>query len=88
MKGVFKLELNYERARSLEGKMIRYRNEQGEWSVGKVIKVKKDGLEIAELGSSNSSDGFGYGFFGPRPFFGRPFFTPFVGFAFLPFFFF
>jgi hypothetical protein len=82
------MELNYERARALEGKMIRYRTEEGEWCVGKVVNVKKDGLEIAELGSSNSSNGFGYGFFGPRPYFGRPFFAPFVGFALFPFFWF
>jgi hypothetical protein len=43
--------------------MIRYKNERGEWKVGKVVEVTKDGLEISELSSSNSSDGYGYGFF-------------------------
>jgi hypothetical protein len=82
------VELNYERAQHLVGKMIRYRNEEGEMVMGKVVNIKKDGLEIAELGSPVSNDGYGFGFFGPRPFFGRPFFVPFVGFEVFDFFFF
>ena len=88
MKGVILVELNFERAQSLAGELIRYRNEEGEWRVGKILNVKKDGVEIAELNAQNSNNGFGYGFFGPRPFFGRPLFVPFVGFAFFPFLFF
>jgi len=86
------MQLNYQQARNLEGKMIHYKNDQGEWSIGKVVKVRKEGLEIEELSSSSSSTGYGFGFFGPRPFFGSPFFrppviVPFVGFALFPFFF-
>jgi hypothetical protein len=85
------MQLDYNQARRLEGKMIKFKNNQGEWSIGRVVKVKKDGLEIEELSSSSSTDGYGFGFFGPRPFF-RPFFRPpvffpFVGFGFSPFFF-
>lgn len=82
------MQLNYEGARHLEGNIIRFKNESGEWTIGKVVKVKEDGLEIAELGSSDSNEGFGYGFFGPRPFFRRPIFVPFVAFPVFPFFFF
>lgn len=71
------MELNYERARSLEGQMIRYRNTQGEWVTGKVIKVTKEGMEISELSENSSGEGYGFGFFG-GPFFRRPFFVPFV----------
>jgi hypothetical protein len=78
------VELNYESAKHLKGKMIRFRNKDGEWVVGKVVNIKKDGLEIAEIGSSDSNDGYGFG----GPFFGRPFFFPFDGFFFDPFFFF
>ena len=86
------MPLDYNQARNLEGKMIQFKNNQGEWSVGRVVKVRKDGLEIEELSSSSSSDGYGFGFFGPRPFVRRPFFrppvfVPFVGVGFFPFFF-
>jgi hypothetical protein len=77
------VELNYERAKHLKGKMIRFRNKKGEWVVGKVVNINKDGLEIAELDSANSNDGYGFG----GPFF-TPFFFPFDGFFFDPFFFF
>lgn len=82
------LELNYEQARRLEGKMIQYKNEAGELGVGRVIKVRKDGLEIEEFSSSHTSDGHGYGFWGRRPFFRPPVFVPFVAFGFAPFLFF
>ncbi|MGG1676086.1 hypothetical protein ACIFOT_10110 [Neobacillus sp. NRS-1170] len=86
------MQLNYEQAQHLEGKMIQFKNNKGEWSIGKVVKVRKDGLEIEELNSSSSNDGYGFGFFGPRPFFRPrffrpPVFFPFVGFGFSPFFF-
>lgn len=86
------MQLNYHQARNLEGKMIQYKNDQGEWSIGKVVKVRKEGLEIEELSYSSSSEGYGFGFFGPRPFIRRPFFrppviVPFVGVGFFPFFF-
>ena len=81
------MELNYERAKHLKGKMIRFRNKNGEMVVGKVVNVKKDGLEIAELGPPDSNEGYGFGFF-DRPFFRRPFFFPFVEIEFFPFFFF
>jgi len=77
------MELNYERAKHLKGKMIRFRNKNGEWVVGKVVNVKKDGMEIEELDSAHSNYGDRYGF----PFF-NPFFFPFDGFFFDPFFFF
>ncbi|MEH7334518.1 hypothetical protein V7161_17875 [Neobacillus drentensis] len=77
------MKLNYERAKHLEGRFIRFRHENGEWVVGKVVSVKKDGLEIAELDSSYSNKGDGYAF----PFF-SPFFCPFNRFFFDPFFFF
>ena len=88
MKGDSNVQLNYEHALHLEGKMIRYKNEKGEWVEGKVVKVKEDGLEISELSSSGPNDGYGFGFFGPRPFFRRPIFVPFVAFPVFPFFFF
>jgi len=40
MKGDSNVQLNYEHALHLEGKMIRYKNEKGEWVEGKVVKVK------------------------------------------------
>jgi hypothetical protein len=68
------VQLNYERARQLEGEMVRFQNEDGEWLVGKVVKVRKDGLEIVET-SSDKNDGYGFGIWRPCfvPF-GRPFF--------------
>ena len=80
------MEFNYENMRHLEGQMIRYKNESGDWSFGKVVKVEKDGIKISELSTSNPDEGFGFGFF-PGPFFRRPFFIPF-GVPFFPFFFF
>ncbi len=80
------MEFNFEQARRLEGKMIRFKNKQGEMAIGKVIKVTKDGLEIEELRSSGTDDGYGYGVCG-RPFWGPPVFFPFVGFRPFPFFF-
>ena len=77
------VEFNYERAKHLKGKMVRFRDKDGEWVVGKVVGIKKDGLEIAELDSSRPNGGDGFGF----PFF-NPFFVPFDGFFFDPFFFF
>ena len=76
------MALNYERAKHLKGQMIRFRNKDGEWAVGKVVNVKKDGLEIEEYSDrSHNSDGYGFPFF-------APFFFPFDGFFFDPFFFF
>ncbi|MBS4217980.1 hypothetical protein KHA96_06540 [Bacillus sp. FJAT-49711] len=78
------MENNHEKQSHFEGQMIRFRNGNGEWRIGKVVKVREDGLEISEL-SSNSYGGYGFGFFGRRPFFGAPFFVPF-GFGFFNFF--
>ncbi|MDQ1146546.1 hypothetical protein QE429_003373 [Bacillus sp. SORGH_AS 510] len=84
------MELTYERAQQLRlvGKMVRFRNTNGEWVVGKVININKKGLEIEEFGRRSSSDGYGFGFFGPTPFFGFPCFVPFVNISFFNFFFF
>lgn len=71
------MELNYERARRLEGQMIRIKNNHGEWVTGKIVKVTKDGIEFSEFGTEGSQEGFGFGFWG-GPFFRRPFFVPFV----------
>lgn len=81
------MELNYEQARRLEGQMIRFKNKEGQWAIGRVAKVRKDGLEIEELThSGQKSEGYGYGFWG-GPFFRPPIFFPFVGFGFgFPFF--
>jgi hypothetical protein len=79
------MELNYEQARHLKGKMIQYTNKQGKWSVGKVKSVRKDGLVIEELSEPGTKDGYGFVFGGP--FFGPPVFFPFVGIGFNPFFF-
>jgi hypothetical protein len=82
------MELNYQRAIKLKGQMIQYRNEDGELVVGRVADVKKDGLEIEELTTHSPSSGYGFGFFGPRPFFRPPVFVPFFAFGFAsPFFF-
>ncbi|MEH7121427.1 hypothetical protein V7128_29105 [Neobacillus vireti] len=81
------MELEYNQALSLKGKMIRFKDEQGEWKIGRVVNVKKDGLEIEELSSTSSSNGYGYGFFGPGPCFRPPVFVPFVAVGFFPFFF-
>jgi hypothetical protein len=76
------VQLNYESSKHLKGKMIRYRNKNGEWVVGKVLNVKKNGLEIADLDTSDP-------FFIPFAFFFfDPFFIPFAFFFFDPFFFF
>jgi hypothetical protein len=80
------MEFDYNQASRLMGKMVQFKNEQGEWSIGRVVEVRKDGLEIEEL-SSSSSGGYGYGFWGPRPFFRPPIFFPFIGFEVIPFFF-
>ncbi len=80
------MQLNDQQARHLEGKIIHFQTQNGEWVIGRVAKVRKDGLEMEELRSS-SSEGFGYGFCGGGPFFGSPVFFPFIGFAFSPFFF-
>lgn len=79
------MQLRYEQAIHLEGKMIRFKNKEGDWSVGRIVKVKKDGVEIEELLTQSSSEG--YGFWGPGPFFGPPGFFAFAGFGFSPFFF-
>ncbi|MCQ6282153.1 hypothetical protein [Bacillus sp. EB600] len=63
---------NYERARHFEGKIVRFRNEDGEWHIGRVEKVTKEGIQIEEL-IGNSNEGYGYGLWGlPRPFLGYP----------------
>lgn len=80
------MQLDYEHALHLEGKLIEFKNKRGEWSIGRVKTVKKAGLEIEELNPHHSDDGYGFGFFGPRPFWGPPVFFPFVGFAVVPFF--
>jgi hypothetical protein len=79
------MQLDYNQARFLEGRMISFKNENGEWSVGRVVRVKKEGFEIEELTASHSEDGYGFGFWG-GPFWGPPAFVPFVGVAFAPFF--
>jgi hypothetical protein len=81
------MQLDYEQALHLEGKLIQYKNNEGKWVIGRVAKVRKNGLEIEEFQSSNANEGYGFGFFGPGPFFGPPAFVPFFGFAFNPFFF-
>jgi hypothetical protein len=58
------VELNYEQARRLEGELVRFKKDNGEVAVGRVLKVRKDGMEITELNSSSKSDGYGYGFWG------------------------
>ncbi|GHI00957.1 hypothetical protein [Neobacillus kokaensis] len=75
------MELNYEQARRLEGEIIHFKNKEGKWTFGRVVKVRKNGLEIEELGhgQSNSEEGYGYGFWGP--FWRPPVFFPFVGFG-------
>ncbi len=81
------MQLDYRQAQRLEGQMIKFKNKKGEWAFGRVVKVKKDGLEIEELGSSRPNSGYGFGFWA-GPFFGPPVFFPFVGFGFFsPFFF-
>lgn len=75
------MNLNYEQARDLEGKVIKVQNIEGKWVMARVVKVRKEGLEMEEVDSSESNEGFGYGFWGRRRFF-RPFFVPFVAFPF------
>lgn len=58
------MQLNYERARHLEGEVVRFKKENGEWAVGKVVKVRKDGMEIIESNPSDKINGYGYGFWG------------------------
>jgi hypothetical protein len=79
------MQLDYQQALNLKGQMIEYKNKTGEWAIGRVVGVKKNGLEIEELKKSSLKDGFGYGFWG-GPFWGPPVVVPFVGFAFNPFF--
>jgi hypothetical protein len=81
------MELNYQNAQHLKGQLIRYRNNDGEMVIGRVANVRKDGLEIEELSTHQPSEGYGFGFWRPRPFFRRPVFVPFVAFGFVrPFF--
>jgi hypothetical protein len=78
LEGGFTL-FNYETAKQYQGKTIRFKNEKGDWVIGKVIKVNKDGLEIEEFNTEVTEDGFGYGFFGPRPYFRpRPYRRPYA----------
>ncbi|MCJ8006035.1 hypothetical protein ACFFF5_05130 [Lederbergia wuyishanensis] len=79
------MENHHKKRHHFEGQMIRFRSENGDWRIGKVVKVRDDGLEISEL-DSNSYGGYGFGFFG-GPFFRPPIFVPFVGFGFFEFFF-
>ncbi|WP_066304574.1 hypothetical protein [Bacillus sp. FJAT-29814] len=76
------MELNYQNAKRLKGQLIQYRNNEGEWAVGRVSNVKKDGLEIEDLTNHQPSEGYGFGFWGPGPFFRPPVFVPFVAFGF------
>ncbi|WML31070.1 hypothetical protein RCG24_04035 [Neobacillus sp. OS1-32] len=69
--------LTYEQALRLKGEIISFKNKQGQWTIGRVAKVRKDGLEIEELNHSGSDEGYGYGFWGP---FWGP--SVFVGFGF------
>ncbi|WP_462413296.1 hypothetical protein [Neobacillus sp. Marseille-QA0830] len=80
------MQIDYQSAKRLEGELIRFQNKEGEWTMGRVAKVRKEGLEIEELGHTSSGAGYGFGFFG-GPFFRPPVFFPFFGFAFSPFFF-
>ncbi|NRD80359.1 hypothetical protein HPT25_23850 [Bacillus sp. BRMEA1] len=73
------MELNYESAQRLKGEIIKYKNNEGIWVIGRVVKVRKDGLEIEELKASIPSDGHGFGFWGPC--WGPPAFIPFVAFG-------
>ncbi|MCM3764766.1 hypothetical protein [Neobacillus niacini] len=75
------MELNYQNAQRLKGKVIQYRNKEGEMVIGRVANVRKDGLEIEELSTHQPSEGYGFGFWGPGPFFRPPVFFPFVGFG-------
>lgn len=79
-------ELNYEQALRLEGEVIRFKNKEGKWAIGRVAKVRKDGLEMEELTSPSPGGGYGLGFWGPGPFWGPPGFFAFAGFGFAPFF--
>ncbi|MBS4193744.1 hypothetical protein [Lederbergia citri] len=79
------MENLHEKLHLYEGQLIRFRNEDGKWSIGKIVKVRDDGLEISEI-SSNPFGGYGLGFFGGGAFFGAQFFVPF-GFGFFDFFF-
>lgn len=81
------MQLDYNKAKRLEGQIINFKNKKGEWAVGRVAEVKKDGLMIEEMTSSIPDDGYGFGFWGPGPFFGPPGFFGFAGFGFSPFFF-
>jgi len=70
MRGGIFVIFNYERARHFEGKIVRFRNEDGERHIGRVAKVTKEGIQIEEL-IANSNEGYGYGLWGsPRPFLG------------------
>lgn len=80
------MQVGYEQAKRLESMLIRFKNKEGNWAVGKVVNVKQNGLEIEELVTGGSNDSYGYGFWG-RPFFGPPRFFAFGGFCFSPFFF-
>ncbi|GHI00322.1 hypothetical protein [Neobacillus kokaensis] len=60
------MELNYERALHLEGELVRFKKDNKEWVVGRVVKVREDGMEVIELnstGKSDKNDGYGFGGF-------------------------
>jgi len=73
------MQLDYESARRLKGEIIKFKNKEGKWTIGRVTKVRKDGLEIEELTTPEPGDGHGYGCWGP--FWRPPVFFPFVGFG-------
>ena len=80
--------MDFEKARHFEGKMVQFRTKKGDWRIGRVVKVTKDGVQIEEL-NANSDDGYGYGFWGPGPAFAGAalFDLAVIDFAVLPWFF-
>lgn len=64
----------YEMKKQYEGKMVRFKNKENQWVVGRVASIDDSGIEIEEYHSPENQSEYGYGFFGPRPFYGpRPF---------------
>jgi hypothetical protein len=63
--------MHYEIARHFKGEMVRFRTEKGDWRIGRVVNVTKDGVQIEKLiDNSNkaiSDEGYGFPWGPPGP---------------------
>ncbi|MBM4762916.1 hypothetical protein [Bacillus sp. B15-48] len=69
------MSANYQMVKKYVGKTVRFKNEEDQWVVGKIVNVDRNGIEVEEFERVTEEEGYGYPFFGARRFWGpRPFF--------------